>query len=76
MAGMLSYAMKFSVPDYEQSPQYRDGRFHNVVPRPERSFLEGMRLWRDFFFDKPAGHCAGSRGPGADAHAGSPAGGS
>lgn len=40
---------------YEQSPQFREGRFHNVVPRSERSFSEGVRIWWDFLLNKPAG---------------------
>ena len=40
---------------YEQSPQFREGCFHNVVPRSERSFAEGVRIWWDFLLNKPAG---------------------
>lgn len=39
---------------YQQSPQFRDGRFHNVVPRAERSWVDGVRVWADFLFNKPA----------------------
>lgn len=55
MAGIVSFVLNPPVNDYLQSPQYRDGRFRNVVPRPERGFWEGMGLWFDFLFDKPAG---------------------
>lgn len=51
----FAWTMRFQPPTYDYSPQFRDGRFHNVVPRPERGFLEGMVLWWNFLFDKPAG---------------------
>lgn len=44
-----------SVTTYEQSPQYSDGRFRNVKARPERGFWDGVGLWFDFLFNKPAG---------------------
>ncbi len=52
---VFAWTLRFQPPAYEQSPQFRDGRFSNVVPRPERGFLEGMALWWTFLFDKPAG---------------------
>lgn len=52
---VFAWAMRFQPPAYELSPQYRDGRFHNAVPRPARSFLAGAALWYAFLFDKPAG---------------------
>lgn len=55
MAGIVSFVLNPPVTDYLQSPQYRDGRFRNVVPRPERGLWESMALWFDFLFDKPAG---------------------
>jgi L-ascorbate metabolism protein UlaG (beta-lactamase superfamily) len=52
---VFAWTMRFQPPAYEQSPQFRDGRFHNAVPRPTRSFFDGAALWYAFLFDKPAG---------------------
>ena len=52
---VFAWALRFQPPAYDLSPQFRDGRFHNTVPRPARSFLAGAALWYAFLFDKPAG---------------------
>lgn len=39
---------------YQQSPQFRDGRFHNLVPDAERSVVDGVRIWVGYFFNKSA----------------------
>ena len=54
MAGIISYVLKPGLPEYGESPQYRGGKFINVVAPPERGFWEGVGLWRDFLFGKPA----------------------
>lgn len=54
MAGVLSYLFKSGLPAYTDSAQYREGHFGNGVPTPSRGFWEGVGLWRDFLFNKPA----------------------
>lgn len=39
---------------YSASPQFAQGRFHNLQPRPANSPKIGARLYWDFFFNKPA----------------------
>lgn len=55
MVGIFAYALRPGLPKYPESPQYRDGRFINTVAPPARGFWEGVGLWRDFLFAKPAG---------------------
>ncbi|MFT3847723.1 MAG: MBL fold metallo-hydrolase [Propionivibrio sp.] len=55
VAGAAYYANRLILPAYRQSPQFRSERFANVVPRPERGLREGVGLWFDFLFNKPAG---------------------
>jgi len=43
-----------TAPDYSTSKQFADGRFRNPVPRPELDFWRHMKLYWEFFFDKPA----------------------
>ncbi|NII54041.1 MBL fold metallo-hydrolase [Luteibacter sp. SG786] len=43
------------VPGYAGSPQYRDGRFHNPIPRPSMGWWAGLKLTLSFFFSKPKG---------------------
>lgn len=38
---------------YPQSPQFRDGRFQNPLPRPEFRFWDEPKLVWTFFFNKP-----------------------
>ncbi|MEX1827473.1 MBL fold metallo-hydrolase [Luteibacter sp. CQ10] len=47
--------MTAQAPNYVDSPQYRDGRFHNPVPRPSMGFWKGFKLTLSFFFAKPKG---------------------
>lgn len=54
VSGFVACATMPSPSLYPQSPQFRDGRFHNVVPRAERSLVDGARVWADFLFNKPA----------------------
>lgn len=54
MAGIISYVLKPALPTYGDSAQYRDGHFGNATTWPARSFWEGVGLWRDFLFNKPA----------------------
>ena len=42
-----------AIASYENSPQYADGRFHNIHPRPANSPKPDMRTMWDFFFNKP-----------------------
>jgi L-ascorbate metabolism protein UlaG (beta-lactamase superfamily) len=44
-----------SSPTYVDSPQFADGRFHNVASRPAESFGKTLRIAWNFFFNKPAG---------------------
>ncbi len=41
------------IPAYPQSPQFKDGRFQNPVPRPEFRFWDDPQLVWTFFFNKP-----------------------
>ncbi len=54
VSAVVAYATVPPPSSYPQSPQFRDGRFHNVVPRAESSLVEGVRVWADFLFNKPA----------------------
>ena len=57
--------IRFSSPiaDYQASPQNRDGRFHNVHPRPANGPKPDARtLWK-FLFNKPANTEPGSTLP-------------
>ncbi|WP_020654688.1 MBL fold metallo-hydrolase [Massilia niastensis] len=40
---------------FQDSPQFRDGKFHNPVPMHRQSAGETARLFWTFMFDKPAG---------------------
>jgi len=42
-------------PGYPGSKQFLDGRFHNPVPRPQLGFVQHLKLYYEFFFNKPAG---------------------
>ncbi|MPS26220.1 MBL fold metallo-hydrolase [Pigmentiphaga sp.] len=44
-----------ALPSYPESPQHRDGRFHNPVPRPAIGLWQGLKLAWTFFFAKPDG---------------------
>ena len=39
---------------YDQSPQYGEGRFHNVAKQVPLGFVRGAKVWWRFLFDKPA----------------------
>ena len=39
---------------YDQSPQYGQGRFHNVAKQVPLGFVRGAKVWWRFLFDKPA----------------------
>ncbi len=61
LAGILIVTTSFACarapkqPDYADSPQSSDGRFHNAVTTPKLSFAETAKLWWVFLFNKPAG---------------------
>ena len=42
-------------PRYAESPQQRDGRFHNAAPRPPMGLWQTLKVSWSFFFAKPAG---------------------
>ena len=42
-------------PSHAESPQYRDGRFRNVQPKPATGFWQGLKLTWTFLFAKPEG---------------------
>ena len=45
-----------AIGDYPSSPQWREGRFHNPRPPGPGDLPEStLRVWWDFFFNKPAG---------------------
>lgn len=55
-ACLLSYACtRYPVADYAASPQSDDGRFHNVRERPPQGLGNGLRVFWDMLFNKPAG---------------------
>lgn len=54
VTALISYA-QCNQPSYPESPQHRDGRFHNALPRPPMGWWQGLKLTWAFFFDKPTG---------------------
>ena len=42
-----------TAPDYRASPQFADGRFHNIHPRPANSPKPDLSVLLKFFFGKP-----------------------
>lgn len=55
MTAPTSCALRAALPAYPESPQHRDGRFRNALPRPPMGLWEGLKLTWTFFFAKPAG---------------------
>jgi len=49
----LTSCPQSSPPRYAESPQHRDGRFRNPLPRPSLGFWQGLKLTWTFFFAKP-----------------------
>jgi len=47
--------VRCTLPGYPDSPQHRDGRFQNPLPRPAMGWWQGLKLTWTFFFGKPAG---------------------
>ena len=43
------------LPTHAESPQQRDGRFQNALPRPATGFWQGVKLMWTFAFAKPEG---------------------
>ncbi len=50
-----TFCTSWSLPDYPESPQYRDGKFRNALPRPAMSLRDGAEIWWTFLFNKPKG---------------------
>jgi len=48
-----SFALRAQIGDYAASPQYADGRFRNVTPKPATTPEPGAGTMWDFFFNKP-----------------------
>ncbi len=43
-----------AIGDYSASPQFANGRFHNITPRPANAPQPGAKVMWDFFFNKPS----------------------
>lgn len=52
---VLTGCAQANQPNHADSPQYRDGRFRNPLPRPSLGLWEGLKLTWAFLFAKPAG---------------------
>ena len=50
-----TFCKSWSLPDFPDSPQYRDGKFRNVLPKPAMGLRAGVELWWTFLFNKPKG---------------------
>lgn len=60
LLGVLSLTAAASLllpadPAYPASGQFSDGKFRNPVPRPGQGFVQRMKLYYEFFFNKPPG---------------------
>ncbi|OBU64158.1 MBL fold metallo-hydrolase [Stenotrophomonas maltophilia] len=50
-----TFCKSWSLPDFPDSPQYRDGKFRNALPRPAMGLRDGAEIWWTFLFNKPKG---------------------
>jgi hypothetical protein len=50
-----TFCKSWSLPDFPESPQYRDGKFRNALPRPAMGLRDGLEIWWTFLFNKPKG---------------------
>ena len=48
-----SIALRAQIGDYSASPQFADGQFRNLTPKPADSPEPGAKVMWDFFFNKP-----------------------
>ena len=48
-----SIALRAQIGDYSASPQFADGEFRNLTPKPADSPEPGAKVMWDFFFNKP-----------------------
>lgn len=51
----LNGTLRPTLPEYPDSAQFRAERFRNGVSRAPMSWRQGLAVWRDFIFNKPAG---------------------
>ena len=51
----FTFCKSASLPDFPGSPQYRDGKFRNALPRPSMGLRNSLEIWWTFLFNKPRG---------------------
>ena len=51
----VSGTLRPALPEYPESAQFRHQRFRNEVSREPMTLRQGLAVWRDFIFNKPAG---------------------
>ena len=51
----VSGSLRPALPEYPESAQFRHQRFRNEVSREPMTLRQGLAVWRDFIFNKPAG---------------------
>ncbi len=50
-----TFCKSWSLPDFPDSPQYREGKFRNALPKPAMGRRDGLEIWWTFLFNKPKG---------------------